>query len=340
MKVLGNSVHKGANSYFMYSNDNELLKNKKIKFIAYDDKYEPEITYENVKKLIKENIFLFFGFVGSPTVKNILPIVNEMNIPFIAPFTGATFLRNEKNENVVNFRSSYHEEIGLIIDYLYKEKNVKKFAIFYQNDDYGESGYISAINILNKYNLEIVANGSYKRNTLSIRQAFNQINAAKPEAVIMIGAYKPNSLFIELSQQSEFLKDTIFCNISFGDANEIIKELKYNVDNIIFSQVVPYYNNETIPIVEEYKNIFKKYYPKEDYGFASLESFMAAKTVVSTLAQIEGELSRSKFLQKIKNLPSNQLNGIYTKFKNMQLYNKVYLFKYEDNKFKSIKYEN
>ena len=33
----------------------DLLKDKKIKFLAYDDKYEPELTYENIEKLIHKN---------------------------------------------------------------------------------------------------------------------------------------------------------------------------------------------------------------------------------------------------------------------------------------------
>ncbi len=37
----------------------------------------------------------------------------------------------------------------------------------------------------------------YKRNTLSIRHAFSEIKDNKPEAIIMVGAYKSNALFIK-----------------------------------------------------------------------------------------------------------------------------------------------
>jgi len=340
MKAVGKYIYTGANSYFLYANDNDILKNKKIKFIAYDDKYEPELTYENTKKLIKDKIFLFFGFVGTPTVKSIMPLVENSDIPFIAPLTGASFLRNKNKKNIVNFRSSYEEEISTIINYLYNKKNIRKFAVFYQNDDYGESGYISTIKILKKYNLDILEAGNYKRNTLSIRHAFNEISDAKPEAIIMIGAYQANSLFIKLAHDNKNLKETIFSNISFGDANEVVKELNYNTKNILFSQVVPYYNNETIASIKEYKNIYNKYYPNENYSFMSLEAFLAAKTVVNAIKELPNNLTRSNFLEKIKNLPTNQLDGLHTKFKNMQLYNKIYLFKYQDNKFKKVTYED
>ena len=78
--------------------------------------------------------------------------------------------------------------------YLYDKKGFSKIAVFYQNDEYGQEGYIGVINTLKKYNLSLVAQGSYKRNTLSIRHAFHAIENANPEAIIMVGANKANSL--------------------------------------------------------------------------------------------------------------------------------------------------
>ena len=54
IKSWGSSVTSGVNSYFKYVNENHLLKNKNIEFLIYDDKYEPELTFENANKLIYE----------------------------------------------------------------------------------------------------------------------------------------------------------------------------------------------------------------------------------------------------------------------------------------------
>ena len=137
MKAWGSAVYTGASSYFFYVNDNNLLENKEIQLITYDDKYEPELTKENLSRLIEEDhVFSLFGFVGTPTVKSILPILEKENIPFIAPFTGASFLRDTYKTNIVNYLASYKEEIENLIEYLYKKKKITKIAGFYQNDDY------------------------------------------------------------------------------------------------------------------------------------------------------------------------------------------------------------
>jgi branched-chain amino acid transport system substrate-binding protein len=343
IKSWGEAVISGTNSYFNYANENNIIKNKKIEFLFYDDKYEPELTFENTNKLIyQDKIFALFGFVGTPTVKRVLPILYDENIPFFSAFTGASFLRDNKNENFVNFRSSYDEEIETLINYLSSQRRLDKIAVFYQNDDYGEEGYISLLELLKKKNISLVAEGSYKRNTLSIGHAFNEIKNAKPEVIFMIGAYKTNSLFIKKAKENEDLKNTIFCNISFGDANSMIKELEKlntNTENLLFSQVVPSYLNTNIPIVLEYQTLMHKYYPKEELGFLSFEAFLSAKILVNAISRIKGEITRKKFIYMLKTTPNNLLEGIDLEFKNSQLLNKIYLFGYENNQFIEIKNE-
>ncbi|WP_321778566.1 ABC transporter substrate-binding protein [Sulfurimonas sp.] len=334
---MGKAVYSGANAHFLEVNKNSLLKDTKIQLIVYDDKYEPELTIENTKKLIKEDIFAFFGFVGTPTVKKILPILESHDIPFIAPFTGAPFLRKTNEKNYVNFRSSYQEEISHIVKYLHKKKKITKFAVFYQNDDYGEVGFVSLLHALDNEGLTLAGEGAYKRNTLSIRHAFYEIKSVKPQAVLMVGAYKANALFIKTAKSNPVFKDTIFCNLSFGDADEMIKELNYETNNLLFSQVVPYFNDDSKAVILEYKKMMNKYYPKQELGFVSLEAFLAAKTLTMALNNIKGRVSRDKFLKEIKNLPKNSLDGIMIDFKNSELHNEVYLFEYKNSKFIEVK---
>ncbi len=343
IKSWGSSVTSGVNSYFKYANENHLLKNKNIEFLIYDDKYEPELTFENANKLIYEDkVFALFGFVGTPTVKRVLPLLYDEDIAFFSAFTGASFLRNDKNENFINFRASYKQEIEALINYLSKQNKLDKIAVFYQNDDYGEEGYVSLLESLNKRNLSLVAEGSYKRNTLAISHAFNEIKNVKPEVIFMIGAHETNALFIKNAKEDENLKNTIFCNISFGDANSMVDEiekLNINTNNLIFSQVVPSYTNTFNPVVKEYQTLMNKYYPDEKLGFLSFEAFLSAKILVNALARIDDKITRKKFIYMLKSTKNDLLSGINLEFQNSQLSNNVYLFEYKNKQFIEIKNE-
>ena len=333
---LGRDVVVGANTYFSHTNARGGVQGKKIEFIQYDDKYEPENTFSNTIKLItKDDVFALFGFVGTPTVKRVLPLIAESNIPFIAPYTGASFLRTKDTPNIINFRSSYTEELDALVEYLTTQKNITRFAIFYQNDDYGEEGYIALSQALSKRNLTLIAEGTYKRNTLSIRHAIHEIEVAKPEAIILVGAYKPTAHFIEKVKETN-TSNVIFCPISFVNANALMGELQGKGEGILFSQTVPSYNDPHSKEAAEYLKNLAFYYPDEMPSFISYEAYLAAKTVVTALRSIDGTITRGKFLNELRELPEQTLDNIPLKFHHAQLLNHVYLSHYANGKFEII----
>jgi len=335
-KELGREVYEGADIYFRMTNAIGGIRGKSIKLIALDDKYEPQKTLENTERLInEEDIFAFFGFVGTPTVKKVLPMILDQGIPFVAPYTGASFLRDSSFDTVVNFRSSYREEIENIISYLYHTKGIKRFGIFYQNDEYGIAGYTAALQALSKRGLQFVGEGSYRRNTLSIKHALYEIQQAHPEAILIIGAYKPSARFIK-AWRREVSKRTLFAPISFVNANALTQELQEETSNIYFSLTVPSYDDKRLTVAEEYKALLKQYYPHSSPSYASFESFLAAKTVVIALSGIREGINRKAFLQKIKQLPQDAIGKIPLRYHQTQLLNHVYLSTFSDSAFHTL----
>lgn len=333
-KELGQEVLEGANAYFQETNAAGGIEGVPLKFIHYDDKYEPQNTLKNTQKLInKDQVFALFGFVGTPTTKKILPIIED--IPFIAPYTGASFLRDGTYPNIVNFRSSYDEEIENIIAYLHDTKSISRFAIFYQNDDYGISGYNATIKALDQRHLTLVAEGTYKRNTLSIRHALHEIEVASPEAIILVGAYKPSARFIK-KWRKLYPNKTLFAPISFVNANALIEELDGAGENIYFSLTVPSYDNKSLEVAHEYRKILHHYYPNAKPSYASFESFLAAKAVVQALKTIPGKITQKKFLARLKKLKPNAIGQIPIAYKHTQLLNRVYLSIFREGKFQLV----
>jgi len=337
-KELGQEVYTGANAYFKYINEHGGISGKKIVFIKYDDKYEPQNTIKNAKKLIiKDNVFALFDFVGTPTTKAILPFLDDT--PLIAPYTGASIFRNRTNTNIINFRSSYREEIENIINYLYINKKIRRFAIFYQNDDYGISGYNATVKTLQEHKLKLYGEGTYRRNTISVDQALHEIGQSNPEAIILVGAYKSTARFIKLWRERHSTK-TLFAPISFVNANALVNQLHKDAKGIYFSLTVPSYDDKNLDVATEYRWIFSKYYPKSHLSYASFESFLAAKAVVGALKKIHGSITRKKFIEQLKNINPDIVGKLSISYKNTQLLNQVYLSIFEDGKFLLINRTN
>jgi ABC-type branched-subunit amino acid transport system substrate-binding protein len=169
------------------------INGREIELITLDDSYEPQYAIQNTNELIKnKKVFAMFGEVGTPSSEAVLPIIKEYNIPFLTPLTGVDSVRDNESGLIFNLRNSYKDETKAMIQYLVTELKLKKIAVFYQDDSYGKSGYNGVKDALKEYELEIIEEGRYRRNTLSFHNALLNINHVNPEAVIIIGTQKPS----------------------------------------------------------------------------------------------------------------------------------------------------
>ena len=105
------------------------------------DYYEPNSAYANTKILIYHaGGFTLIGEVGTPISRSASPLAGAEGIPFIAPFTGAKFLRDASLKNSVNLRASYYQETEEMVARLTEDLGFTRVAFFPQNDTYGQAG--------------------------------------------------------------------------------------------------------------------------------------------------------------------------------------------------------
>jgi ABC-type branched-subunit amino acid transport system substrate-binding protein len=84
---LGIQFHQGAKLFLDQHNAQPGQRDVVIKNL--DDGYEPDRCAANTQKLIADDVFALFGYIGTPTSLAALPLAVKDKVPFIAPFTGA-----------------------------------------------------------------------------------------------------------------------------------------------------------------------------------------------------------------------------------------------------------
>jgi len=301
---LGDELMLGVNTYFKYINEQGGVYGRVFRVITRDDKYEPKITEENALELVKkQRVFAFLGFVGTPTSKVALPIAIKYRIPYIGAFSGADFLRQTpRNPLVLNGRTGYKKEIESLIKYFVDEKNYTKISVFYQNDSYGRSGLLGVKNALKRRNIELVAEGSYKRNTLSVGNALYEISQNRPQVVIMIGSTNPTAEFIKRSRKDKNLKNVKFGAISFIGSGMLLNALNEKVENIIFSQVVPSPWGTPSQEVGLYRQLMDRYNPDKNYSYVSLEGFFIAKMTAELFKRVGKKFTKEDFIDEMRHL--------------------------------------
>ena len=339
-KFLGKEYTRGYMAVLNLVNQNGGIHGRKITLQVLDDGYEPEKAIENTKRFIKDGCFLLTGYVGTPTSKAALPVAEKAGLPYFFPFTGAEFLRNPVRPLVFNLRASYFMETEEMVHYLADVLGLKKIAIFYQDDSYGRAGLAGFKKAMSKRGLDIAGEATYPRNTVAVGKAAIVMRRIKPQAIVMIGAYRPCAEFIKKAKKVG-LSDTKFINISFVGSKALLKELGPAGEDVLVTQVVPFPWDDSLAGIKEYCKTMKQSYSDFEPGFVSLEGYLAAKTLVQVLKNAGRDLSRKSVVKAADNLKDFDL-GILEKISfspnDHQGMEKVYLTQIKNGKFEQVKY--
>jgi ABC-type branched-subunit amino acid transport system substrate-binding protein len=309
---LGIQFHQGAKIWFDQVNARGGVDGRSIEIKMMDDGYEPDRCAENTRKLIDQDVFALFGYIGTPTSLAALPLTLKEQIPFIAPFTGAMALREPFHRNVFHLRASYNDETALIVKQL-TNLGLKKIAVFYQNDAYGKAGLDGATLALNALKLKPVAQATVERNSVDVAAAVKTLMAASPDAVIQVSAYKSCAAFIREARKAGF--GGTFFNVSFVGTQALADELGKEAAGVVVSQVVPSPYNSARPIAREFAEAVKKAGGTANANFSSLEGYLAARVVTEGLGRAGSKgATREGLVRGIEALGSQSLGGFNVQF--------------------------
>ena len=320
---LGIELYRGAQAFFNRVNEQGGVGGRRIALRLYDDGYQPVPSVQNTMELLlQDQVFALFGYVGTPTVTRVLPILKkfqEENVYMFFPFTGAQPQREPPyGEFAFNLRASYREETaGLVENFLRIGR--RRIAVFYQADAYGRSGWAGVREALGSRGEQIVGEATYTRGAAYGRSMGEQVEILRnvsPDAVICIGAYGACAAF--LRDAIDFGLEVPIANLSFVGSENLLQLITDSVDDserytryLVNSQVVPSYEDESIPVVREYAELMDRYQPEVpeplrqpdyvpfDRSFVSLEGFVNAKMLVEILSRMGGSPGRARLEQAV-----------------------------------------
>ena len=305
---LGLQFHDGAKLYFDQLNARGGVKGRMVEIRKLDDGYEPDRCAENTRKLIADDVFALFGYVGTPTSVAALPLATVAKVPFIAPFTGAMALRDPFNRYAFHLRASYNDETALIVNQL-TSLELKKIAVFRQNDAYGKAGLDGVMLALAERQLAPVAQATVERNSVDVAAAVKTLMAAAPDAVVQISAYKSCVAFIRAARKAGY--GGSFFNVSFVGTQALADELGKAGAGVVVSQVVPSPYNSASPIARDLAEAVRRNGGAVQANYSSMEGFMAARLVAEGLRGAGGgkALTREGFISGLEALGQQSMGG-------------------------------
>ena len=310
---LGIQFNHGAKLWFDQLNAQGGVAGKTVEIRNLDDGYEPDRCAANTQKLISEDVFALFGYIGTPTSLAALPLLTKAQIPFIAPFTGAMGLREPFNRQVFHLRASYNDETALIVKQL-THLGLKKIAVFYQNDAYGKAGLDGVTLALGQMNLKPVAQATVERNSVDVAAAVKTLTAAAPDAVVQISAYKSCAAFIREARKAGY--GGTFYNVSFVGTQALADELGRQAMGVVVSQVMPFPFSMTTSVSREYLAAVQRAGGNNKPNYSSMEGYVAARLFVEGMRRAGRTLTRDTLIAGLETVQSMDLGGFMVGYSN------------------------
>lgn len=363
-KDLGIELYRGSMAYLEHVNRQGGVHGRKLRIKAYDDGYNPIPAIENTIRLVeKDDAFLLFNYVGTPTLTRCLPLLKRHRDPPVLlffPFTGAQPQREPPyGTYVFNLRASYYEETSALVNH-FVENGRKRVAVFYQIDAYGRNGWQGVRAALAEHGLKMCGEATYRRGTpfsANLGEQVKILRQSGADAVIAIGAYAACAAFIRDARDAGW--NVPIANVSFVGSESLLALLqeagkssgKDYTKGLINSQVVPSYHDRTLPAVREYLELARQYnvlppreLVKEDYqpqppNFVGLEGFLNAKLVVAILTEMGPPFDRRWLKQAAESIHELDIGiGVPVSFspERHQAISRVYLTVVRDGRFEAL----
>ena len=297
----------GAQLYFDAVNAKGGINGRKIKLLSYDDKFDPKLAAENVRKLlIEDKVFTLFGLIGTGATAASMPLVSEHRMPVVGSLSGSDGLRDPKLKLLFHTRASYSDETGKMVEQL-NSTGVKSIAVVYQDDPFGKAGLKSAQGAFERQGVKPAIEAPIDMNKLdAIGPTVAKVAHTQPGAIIMVTAGKASTAFIR-----EYLKTgqrPQFFGVSVLSAKALLADLGADAHGIVIAQVVPSPMRTSYGISKEFLAAARKADSK-DVTYNSLEGFLTAKVFVEALRRAGKDLSRDKLVAALESLNNFDLGG-------------------------------
>lgn len=293
------TIEGGARPYLEYINDKGGVRGRRIRLVANDDRYDPEIAIACFNQLLGEGIFAggFFSSTGGPS--RIVPMAEHNKVPLIGFASAPSFLYDPFKRYVFGLRIPYDRLVDEIVDHLWYDLGIRKIGIIMQENALGGEGRAALIDALNRHGATLAGVGSISVKSKSADQAIESLKAAHPEA-ILVALTSPVLGQAIRQMRAEGIDSLLF---TFSGLDEYFQDAGEPGEGLIATRVTPPLGGPPSPAIELYRSVLKKYAPEMKPSNAGLEGgFLPAVLLVEALQRAGPELTREKLVDALESI--------------------------------------
>src|SRR5256885_9684930 len=188
-------ISPASKAYFDYVNANGGVNGRKIIYKYVDDVYNPTQTVDVVHRLVlQDKVFAIFNGLGTPTHTKVVDYLNAQRVPdlFVASGCGC-WDQPAQHPYTFGWQTDYIREGKILGQYLKQNFAGKKFAYFYQNDDFGQDGVKGLDMYIPK--AQVVSRQSYQPTNTDVSPQAQATASPKADVVVLFSIPAFTALF-------------------------------------------------------------------------------------------------------------------------------------------------
>jgi branched-chain amino acid transport system substrate-binding protein len=300
-------------AYFKMLNEQGGIAGRQIKYIYYDDAFNPAKTVEQVRRLIEsDNVAFLFNMLGTAPNSAVVKYINAAKVPHLfLSVNGDKWGDYKSYPWTMGFAPSARTEAQIFVKYALGQNANAKFAVLYQNDDLGKDFVAGAKDVLGERFGSAVVAVSHEVTDPTIDSQLVALRGANPDVLISGTTAKFAAQSIRKIYELGWKPMHFIASGAASLSSTILPVGLDKAQGTISSAYVkdvadPAWAND--PGVKDFLAFMAKYFPegnpKEGY---SLYAYTVAQVLKIVLEQCKGNFTRDNIMAQANNLRDVQI---------------------------------
>ena len=341
------SVGPGAKAYFDHVNTRGGVHGRKIRYVYYDDAYNPVQTVQLTRKLVEQDrVFAIFNSVGTANNQAIQPYLNSRRVPQLFVGDGSQAASEPARYPwTMGFLQSYVGEGAVYGRHLAQTRRQAKVAILYENTPLGTDLTKGLERWIAGKGPRIVAKESYEYSDTDVSSQVARLRASGADTFMLFATPKFAIQGFAAAGRLGWKPQVYVSSISIEPGIMAIARL--NAPELTRGALsVAFVKNPNDPIwardpaLALYRKIMRRHHPRgKPSDVYNWYGMTVAWTMVETLRKAGKAPTRASLLRAAQslNLTANPflLPGIALKTSRTRYFplDKVYLYRYDNRQW-------
>lgn len=287
------AIAKTQSAYLDMINREHLIGEHTVKFLTFDDAYNPAQTLPLVRRLVEQHqVHLLFGILGTAPNLAIGDYLTEHKVPNLFLNTGMSRLGDPKKYpyNLV-MNLSYELEGRMHANFILSKWPKAKVAVLYQSDDFGKEGLEGLkAGLGSEADKMIVRTESYLVTDPSVESQISLLKNSGAEILICYTLPKQTIQALKFANKLGW-KPVRIVTIVSSNGPTVMKPLGDEIAKDVYSMLV--YREPTDPRIKDsadlqrYFKFMKAYYPQGDpLSTFNVTGFVTSELLLNVLKRL------------------------------------------------------